>query len=573
MSDQKPRFKGLKKQTSTTSVDGFVPQRKPQLSTPQYYSKGTTISGGPRRPLKTRQTIPTETLDVPDDDETPTLGNFDQPEQDVFSDKGEGLQPRNSRRRGNDKDKKEKKPGRIRAWWKSRSLKFKLGLVGGIILIALLSAAGIRIYSFLNSVFGRSVGNSSSALNDRVRPEDLNTEGDGRLNMLLMGRGGTENSAPDLTDTILIASIDLKNQSASMLSIPRDTWIQTNGTNTKINATYALAKQSAMAQGKSEDAAEDAGIKAIIGVVRNVAGVPIHKYVLTDYKAFRDVVNALGGVTINNPEAIYDNFTGWRFPAGKQKMDGLTALKYARTRHGSTRGDFDRNENQRRLLIAMRSKATSTGIVANPVRLNSLANAVQKNIRTDLSLDEAKRLFGKTKELPEKMIKSLDLAKPDGPLIMTGNVGGQSIVRPQAGFGDFSKIKAYARGNMVDPYLAAEAPTVAVYNSTGKTGLATTVGEVLASLGYKVLAKETGASTQPKTLVVKMNKDAKKPFTERFLGIRFKTVLTGTLPANVVPTPKTPKSSTTSTTAASAPSPDYIIVLGSDFATPSGPTW
>jgi LCP family protein required for cell wall assembly len=145
---------------------------------------------------------------------------------------------------------------------------------------------------------------------------------------------------------IVIASIDIQNQTASLLSIPRDTWVNVNGDTMKINAAYSMSKQQATYKGKSKEDAENAGISTAISAVRNVAGVPIHKYVLSDYKAFRDVVNALGGVDVNLPSPIIDGFTGWTFKAGPQTMNGDRALEYARTRQGSARGDFDRNENQ-----------------------------------------------------------------------------------------------------------------------------------------------------------------------------------------------------------------------------------
>lgn len=571
------KFKGSKKSPSNSSVDGFVPQRQRPLSAPQYYRKEGPLSGGPRKPLARRQNLPTETLEVDEFDDTPELGAFDQPETNIFEsaypDTPKKLSRRERKQAKKDGNDDGKKKGRLRTWWKNRSLKFKIGLVSLLIIVGLGGALGLRLYSFLNSVFARSVGNSkSAALNDEIDPSQLNTEGDGRLNILLMGRGGTENEAPDLTDTMMIASIDLKNQTSSLLSVPRDTWIESGNSNMKINATYSMAKQAAAYRGASDDEAEKAGIKAAIAIMRDVTGVPIHKYVLTDYKAFRDVVNALGGVDITVPEPIFDGFTGWRFKAGKQTMDGATALKYARTRHGSARGDFDRNQNQRQLLVAMREKASSTGIVANPIRLNSLANAVQKNIRTDLSLDEAKTLFEKTKLMPENSIKSLDLAKPDGPLVQTAQAGGQSVVRPTVGFDDYTKIRAYARTNMIDPYLKKEAPEVAVYNGSGRSGLATTVGDVLASYGYKVLAKETSQSTQTKTLIIRMDKQTKRPFTERFLSVRFGTIISSTLPSGVVPASPT-TSGTNSTTTTSTPQPDYIIILGANFRTPSGPTW
>lgn len=584
------RFKGAaKKRPTSNAVDGFVPQRRRPVSATQYYGQSAPLSGGPRRPLAKRQALGKDASEQPQEvTETPLLDDFDRPESNPFEASFPDKPDVSSRRqrRADKKDRREakdggdKKHGRLRTWWKNRSLKFKLGFISAIILLGLGGFAGIRLYNFINSVFGRGVGNSkSSALNDQVDPNSLNTEGDGRFNILLMGRGGTENEAPDLTDTMLIASVDIKNQTASLLSVPRDTWVEVSGSNNKINATYSLTKQAAQYRGKSDEEAEKAGIQAAIKIMREVSGVPIHKYVLTDYKAFRDVVDALGGVTVNVPEPIFDGFTGWRFKAGTQTMNGENALKYARTRHGSARGDFDRNENQRRLLLAMREKATSTGIVANPIKVNALANAVQKNIRTDLSVDEARTLFDKTKLLPESKIASLDLAKPDDPLVRTDNVSGQSVVRPTEGFDDYSKIRAYARSNMVDPFLKNEAPKITIYNATGKSGLATTVADVMTSYGYKILAKETSESNQAKTLVIRMNKDAKKPYTERYLSVRFGTVISSTLPSGIVAasaqatTSNPSTSSSSSTTATTPPKPDYIIVIGADFKTPSGPTW
>jgi LCP family protein required for cell wall assembly len=416
-----PELNSPKKRVQHDSIDGMIPSRRPNINAHQYYKSGTARSTGPRRPLSKqpnhRAQLHADDGEItPENEKTvPLIGDFSAKEQNIF-DGGYVPEPKK-------KQKKEKKgPGRLRRWWKNRSRKFKVLFIAFLICLGLAGLLGARLYSFLNSVFSNSVGNSSSAaLEETDDPTKLNTEGDGRLNILMLGRGGTENEAPDLTDTMLIASIDLQNQSVSLLSVPRDTWVRVNGEGMKINAAYSTGKQYSTYKGKSKDAAEDEGIKTAINAVRGVAGVPIHKYVLTDYKAFRDVVNALGGVDIDvNDGPIYDRFTGWRFKDGLQTMNGVNSTTICTYRHGSARGDFDRNENQRQLLVAMRKKATSTGIVANPVRLNSLANAVQKNIRTDLSLDEAKTLFEKTKTLPDSSIKSLDLAKPDDPLITTG---------------------------------------------------------------------------------------------------------------------------------------------------------
>lgn len=573
-----------KKRVHRESVDGILPSQNSRIDLPQYYrgasqpalSKRPAAQASRRRPhaiatdFSSPATSPEDTPQIGAftaknsiTDPHPISSQFDEPNLDKKADK-----------KAKKREKKAKKErGRIRQWWKNRSLKFKAALISLVIILGAGGLLGVRLYSLLHSVFAKSVGNgTSAALGDQVRPDQLNTEGDGRLNILILGRGGDENEAPDLTDTMIIASIDLENQQASLLSVPRDTYVGSASDNSKINGTFSRGKEKALAQGKSKEDAENEGIKSATTAMRNVAGVPIHRYVLVDYKAFRDVVNALGGISVNVPTKIDDYFANWHFAAGAQTMNGDRALQYARTRHGNVRGDFDRGEHQRQLLVAMRDKASSTGIIANPVKLNSLANAVQKNIRTDLSVDEAKTLYNKTKALADANIVSLDLAKPDGPLVTTGMIGSQSVVHPLAGITDFSKIREYARTNMIDPYLKKEAPTVAVYNASGKAGLATQVGDVLAGYGYKVLVKETAQTTQTSTLVVKQTKD-NKPFTDRFLGQRFLVSITSSLPSGVVPAAAAPAATTTGSTAPAAEQPQYIIILGSEFATPSGPTW
>jgi hypothetical protein len=177
--------------------------------------------------------------------------------------------------------------------------------------------------------------------------------------------------------------------------------------------------------------------------------------------------------------------------------------------------------------------------------------------------------------MSESGIKSLDLDDPKNPLVTTGMVNGQSIVRPTEGLQDYTKIRAYARTNMIDPYLKKEAPKVAIYNASNQSGMASYVSQVMAGYGYKVLEKDTSKSTQTKTQIIKINKDVKKPFTERFLTVRFGTFVSTTLPANVLPdttTITTTKPAAGSTTP-SKPMPDYIIILGTDFREPSGPTW
>ncbi len=570
-----PNFNVPKKRTPRASVDGMLAGPKRRLDSPTYY-RGNKTPAPQQKAAQASRRRPHQTLGKPvveEEDKAPQLGDFKQDNTGTnFRNTPIGTEPRRPLE-STKKEKKKKEPGRVRRWWRNRSRKFKVLFILFLLLLIGGGLAGARLYAFFNSVFSKSVGNSSSAaLSKKVSTDAVNTEGDGRLNVLILGRGGTENDAPNLTDTLIVASIDLETKEASMLSLPRDMWVQNAGYSSKINSVYNTALEKARYNGKSQEDAEKEGIKASINSVRTVSGVPIHKYVLLDFKAFRDVVNALGGVDINVPEAINDYYTNYYFKAGQQHMDGARALQYARSRHGSARGDFDRSERQRQLLVAMRSKATSTGIVANPVRLNSIANAVQKNIRTDFSVDEAKTLFGRTKDLPDNKIKSLDLAKPSEPLVATGMVSGQSVVRPVAGVNDYTKIRAYARTNMMDPFLKREAPTVAVYNGSGKAGSAAYVGDVLKGYGYKVLEVESSQSIQTKTVVVKQTK-TDKPFTYRYLTQRFGTIPISSIPSGGAPAPKTNTSGSASTTSSEAKKPDFVIILGTDYVQKTDATW
>ena len=147
-----------------------------------------------------------------------------------------------------------------------------------IFLVIFLSGSylGIRGYLRAREIF--KGGGDSIAWKCEPDPTTLQQEGDGRVNFLLMGKGGPEQpDGPDLTDTIIIASVDPCNKEAGLLSIPRDLAVKMeDGGTQKINAVYALTKMSAQSEGKSVEEAEKTGIKAIEDVVENVSGLKMN---------------------------------------------------------------------------------------------------------------------------------------------------------------------------------------------------------------------------------------------------------------------------------------------------------
>ena len=151
------------------------------------------------------------------------------------------------------------------------------------------------------------------ALNSQVDPTLLNGEGDGRVNILMLGKGGDNHPGGDLTDSILIASIDPLGKEASLLSIPRDLYVKVpNYWSMKINAVYSTGKQRALSVNEEDtDAAEKAGIKLIESIIETNIGIPINYYLMVNFDAFQETVDAVGGIDVTVAEPLYDYVQAW----------------------------------------------------------------------------------------------------------------------------------------------------------------------------------------------------------------------------------------------------------------------
>lgn len=408
----------------------------------------------------------------------------------------------------------------------------------------------------LNKVF--QGGGAAAALNDEVTPELLKGEGDGRVNILLLGRGGAGHEGADLTDTIILASIDPLNKTTTLVSIPRDLWVTQQGYgSSKVNAVFANAKyRSLNTDPKNQKKADREGAHATQQVVSQVLGIPIHYYSLIDFRGFKKAVDVVGGVDINVPEDLavqehlWDSVSGRNYflnvPAGQQHFDSTKALYFTRSRHTSVRGDFDRAERQRLFIGALAKKVTSAGTYTNPVKVSNLMSAFGDHLSTDLSLNNALRLMEISKGMDFSKLKSIGLADPPNNFVRTDNVNGLSIVRPTAGLGDYSQIQNYIRNALKDPYISKENARIAVLNGTITSGLATTKANQLKSYGYNVTVIDT-APTQDyaQTLFIDLT-GGKKPFTKSYLEKRLGVKATTRLPdANI-----------------SSTNIDFVVILG-----------
>ncbi len=404
-------------------------------------------------------------------------------------------------------------------------------IVGGFLMI--------KGYFKVHKVF--KGGGSATGLHENVDPSLLKGEGDGRVNVLLLGRGGEGHDGANLTDTILLASIDPVNKNASLVSVPRDFWVKSPaGGTSKINAVFANTKTKALKQGKSVQQADEAGAMATEQVVKDMLGVNIHYYGLIDFQAFQQAVDTVGGVTIDVPEDLRDASMAWQnggksllVAKGQHTLDGRMSLKYVRSRHGSARGDFDRGERQRLFIAALSQKIASAKTYTNPVKVSQLMDAFGNHTSTDFSLQDAMRLIAIGKAVGTKF-ESIDLADPAKPLVKTGMISGQSVVLPAAGANNYSAIQLLVRSKLKDGYIVKENAVINMLNGTVTAGLAGQKAEELRSYGYNIgTVGDAPTKAYEKTVIIDLSK-GKKPYTKNYLEKRFGVKATSKLPDKTI---------------------------------------
>ena len=432
----------------------------------------------------------------------------------------------------------------------------KRGALGALALFMLISLSILGLlYWRARQVF--EGGDSALALNCDVDPSLLQKEGDGRVNVLLLGKGGPGHDGPDLTDTILIASVDSCQKEVGLLSIPRDLYVQRPGDGyTKINAVYPEAKEEALASGKSKKEAEKVGIEAIEKVVEQVSGMPVHYYSMVDFQAFQRAIDTVGGVDVNVKEPLYDASVAWEnnwdpliADKGVQHFNGKKALLFSRSRYGSARGDFDRTERQRQVMVALKEKVLSLGTFSNPVKITGLLNAFGKHVHTNLSIDDIRKLYEIAKDVDSGKVASVGLADPPHEFVTTDTIDGLSVVIPKAGIGNYAEIHKYVRTKLRDGFLKKENASIVVLNGSGEAGRAKSYASMLKSYGYKVITTGDAPNKGASGIQLIDLRGGDKKYTKRYLELRTKSTAADKLPDGVtVDTEKT----------------DFVIIVGKE---------
>ncbi len=438
---------------------------------------------------------------------------------------------------------------------------FRLTAVSLVIVMAVGGLLFGKGYFKLKQVFHGS--SSAAALQSNVDPSRLKGEGDGRVNVLLLGIGGSGHDGGDLTDTMMVASIDPVNNQAVLFSIPRDLWVKMPNNyisnHQKINAAYESGKYKYLDKQditNGNQKAIQAGFQGVDGVVESVLGVPIHYNVLVNFQAFRQAIDTVGGVSINAPEQLYDPTMAWEnehspvlAKLGVNNFDGKHALNYVRSRETSS--DFARAERQRAVLVSLKDKVLNLGTLANPLKLSSLLTAFGDNVQSDISLNDMTHMAALMKKISNNQIQSVGLADPPNDFITTGNLNGLSIVQPRAGLEDYGQIQAFVRSKLKDGYIAKENANVTILNGTVTPGLATDKATELKSYGYTIGTVGNAPTTDYNTTTIVDLSNGTKKYTLNYLKTRYHvTTVTKTLPAGIV-----------------QGAADIVILLGQDAST------
>ncbi len=313
-------------------------------------------------------------------------------------------------------------------------------------------------------------------------------EKEDRINFLLLGMGGPGHNGPYLTDTIVIASFKPSTKQAALFSLPRDMIVQLNqGNYRKINSIYTIGEKEEVGSGGP----------LMKKIVSETLDMPIHYYATVDFNGFVELIDAIGGVDID----VERDFVDYQFPtydekwqtvsfeAGEQTMDGITSLRYARSRHGNNYegSDFARIKRQQKIILAAKDKVTSFNTLINPKKITDLFAIANEYTKTDMEPWEGVKLVHLSKGLNTQQIITQSIDDRAGGYLKSGisQSDGAYILQPVSG--DFKQIQVLVHNIFSLGEAFDEQAKIVVQNGTAISGLALNAVNYLNQMGYNVV--------------------------------------------------------------------------------------
>lgn len=525
---------------NTPSIDGFIPRRPGSQIGDLHSLKDVDSAIAPiDRSLHTGDNMGAEAIGTPRLGKEIGRDDIDESLREI-DDPSSGKKARKNSRR--DRKKRDRRP-------RNKVLRIIKWVLISLGILAVLVAGYIFLKAILagNSIFK---GNIFDIIQNQRLKEDEN----GRSNFVIFGTAeddeGGEHGGPNLTDSIMVMSIDQDEKNAYMISLPRDLWVEYQevcdvGYQGKLNAVYFC--------GSNDGEDEAAGAAALQAKAGEITGLDIQYFVHLNFTAVVEAVDAVGGVDVkietDNPNGIYDPNFDWKcnyqchyVDYAKDEiahLDGEHALALARARnaqggYGLEGGNFDREQNQQKIIKALREKAVSAGTLTNLGAITGLIDTLGKNLRTNIETKEIRTLMELGSSIKSESIISLSLVDEENRLVATGMYNGQSIVRPILGLLDYADIIEYIDKNLTSDPVVKEAAHVTVLNGTNTSGVAKTEADKLEALGFVIDGTDNAPDgTYGKAEIYQIDKDktASAAKLKELYGVTLKTT---TPPVSVV---------------------------------------
>lgn len=267
--------------------------------------------------------------------------------------------------------------------------------------MSLIGSVGLYMFNSYSSLMEMYSGFTRDKSKLRAKDVEITKE---PFSVLIMG---IEDYATDgqngRTDSLMFATINPKTKNVSLMSIPRDSRVTIAGKNKKdkINAAHAYG-----------------GEKMALDTVENFLEVPVDHYVKIDFKGFKGIVDAVGGITVDVPfnfeeRSDIDYYKLIQFKQGQQELNGEEALAYVRMRKQDPNGDYGRAARQRQVLAAVVHKLNSASTV---FKIKDLAEVVGKYVKTDIPVSDGLALYNKLSGFDPSTIQTIKLEGEDKKL-------------------------------------------------------------------------------------------------------------------------------------------------------------
>ncbi len=352
--------------------------------------------------------------------------------------------------------------------------------LSGIVVFILIGVFLARVWGFYSKIHtvAKTTGNTTAKVEKN------------EYTILLLGYGGGKHEGTYLTDTIMVANVNIKEKEVTLVSIPRDIWVKVPTKNNKepfhakINSVYQMGlfpKDYPAVDTKYITEDNPSGL--IKQVVQDVTGLPVDAFVAVDFEGFTKVIDILNGIDVNIERTFTDyeyplegkeddpcdkkdqeledaikqatqepvlafpcRYETLKFSQGQTHMDGATALKYARSRHAlEDGGDFNRAKRQQNVLEAAKEKVLSIGFIP---KILPLLDELEEHIKMDLELNVMNKLLLEARNADEYKRKSFVI---EGSYLTDGYSDyGQYIIIPQKGIDRWEEIRTQIKNIRLD---------------------------------------------------------------------------------------------------------------------------